>query len=209
MSMRDDMRQKDETAIDWTFAALGRVVPPEGIEARVNQRLRYAAALDKSPSRQLWRPPGAWWFGALTGAAAASLFFCVMVFALHGRGSNAVANNAPAVTKDVRAFPVSQAAEPRVPMPCTAPALRRKPSRAKDAVLMRAAAEREKPIHRPTDELTPQERELVRLTKIAAPKDLSTMSFEARAALDAQQSTAFQKFFTPPPPPPHDEGVNE
>ena len=49
----------------------------------------------------------------------------------------------------------------------------------------------------------------MRLTKVANPKDLSAMSTEARAALDAQQAAAFQKFFTPPPPPPHDEGVSE
>jgi hypothetical protein len=75
--------------------------------------------------------------------------------------------------------------------------------------VIRAALETP-PLRTPAnDELTPQERELVRLAQVGDPKQLSEMSFEARARLDAQQSAAFEMFFTPPPPPPHDEGVNE
>jgi hypothetical protein len=74
---------------------------------------------------------------------------------------------------------------------------------------MRTATEIPKPAPPARDELTPQERELVRLAQVADPQDLSAMTSEARARADAQQAAAFQKFFTPPPPPPHDEGVNE
>ena len=75
--------------------------------------------------------------------------------------------------------------------------------------MMRAAVAVEKRAAEIDDGLTPQERELVRLTKLANPRDLSAMSSDARAAVDAQQAVAFRRFFTPPPPPPHDEGVNE
>jgi hypothetical protein len=76
-------------------------------------------------------------------------------------------------------------------------------------VLVRAAIEPAKPVPAVAHDLTPQERELVRLAQVTDPKELAAMTSEAKARADAQQTAAFEKFFTPPPPPPHDEGVNE
>ena len=209
MDMRDDLRQKkNEAAIDRTLAALGRVIPPEGMEARINQRLRYASALGgtRTPVRTSLRT---WWFGALTGAVLASLVFSIAVLAVRGAGSHAVANNRPAKPQGAHAVAVSRATPAEPHMPCAAPAVDRNPATPKRQRLLPAIATQDNLVGGADDGLTAQERELVRLTKVANPKDLSAMSTEARAALDAQQAAAFQKFFTPPPPPPHDEGVNE
>ena len=206
--MRDESQNKDEAAIERTLAALARTTPPEGMEARINQRLRYAAA-HASAGASVTNSAKTWWFGALIGAAVASLLFSIAILSLRGRPAHSIPNNLASSAKDTRIVAVSRPAEPRMSVPCPDPAVRRQPRHVNAQAVLRAAAEPEPPAPHSVSPLTPQERELVRLTRVAAPKDLSTMTLEARATAEAQQSAAFQKFFTPPPPPPHDEGVNE
>ena len=207
MNMRNDLRHNDEGAIDRTLAALTRSTPPEGMEARINQRLRYAHAVAGKPG-PVRASIGTWWFGALTGVAVASLVFCIAALALRGEATHPTANSQPG-SHGVEAVTITPVAVPEPQVPCAAPAIERKSGGARRPMQLRAGAAPAKPATTADHGLTPQERELVRLTQVANPKDLSTMSTEARAALDAQQAAAFQKFFTPPPPPPHDEGVNE
>lgn len=201
------MKEKDEAAIDRALAALGRAAPPEGMEARLSQRLRYTAAQAGSGAG-VRRPAKTWWFGALTGAAVATLVCCAIWFGLRGL-DHATATNEPPARTSAQVPPLTHVVGPKAEVPCATPALHRTSSPAKAPVLLRAAAEPEKPVHQPSDELTPQERELVRLAQVANPHELSAMTSEARARADLQQAAAFKEFFTPPPPPPHDEGANE
>lgn len=200
------MKEKEKEVIDRTLAALGRATPPEGMEARLNQRLRYAAAQPGSGGA-VHGPAKTWWFGALTGAAVASLICGAVWLGLHG--SEHITTKSAPPTKNAQVLPVTRVVELKGQVPCASPALRRTASSAKAPVVLRAAAEPEKPVQHSPDKLTPQERELVRLAQVANPRELSAMTSEARARADAQQAAAFKEFFTPPPPPPHDEGVNE
>lgn len=204
------MRDKDEAAIEKALTALGQVTPPEGMEDRVNQRLRYAAAQANAGPLPIRDAAKTWWLGVLTGAAVATLVCAVCWFGLRGRTEHLMANNVPAADHGPRVVGVAnRPVEAQTSSPCVQPAVRRGAHRAKAPALMRTATEIPKPAPPARDELTPQERELVRLAQVADPQDLSAMTSEARARADAQQAAAFQKFFTPPPPPPHDEGVNE
>jgi len=204
-----DMQDKHDAAIDKTLAALSEAKPPEGMEARIQQRLRYHAA-QASAGASTWHPVRTWWMGALTGAAVATLICAVGWFGLRGRTGHAIAINAPTANHAVPVVNVvKDPGEAQSVHPCAEPAVQLRRPHARTPVLLRTAAESPKPAPRSKDELTPQERELVRLAQVADPKELSAMTSEARARADAQQAAAFQKFFTPPPPPPHDEGVNE
>jgi hypothetical protein len=204
------MQDKHEAAIDKTLSALRNASPPEGMEARIQQRLRYQAANADAAVSGFWRPIRAWWTGVLTGAAVATLVCFAVLLDLRSRtpitppsGTSSPSRTAP-LAVSVRP------AEPNGKAPCETPAVKRESARRSETQFVRTATEAPKPsTPQSPDELTPQERELVRLVHVADPKQLSEMSSEARAAADQQESAAFKKFFTPPPPPPHDEGVNE
>lgn len=203
------MQDKHDAAIDKTLAALNQARPPEGMEARIQQRLRYHAA-QAGAGASTWRPVRTWWMGVLTGAAVATLICAVGWFGLiRGRTGHAIATNAPTGKHAVPVVNVVKGpAEAQSMHPCTEPAVQLRRPHARTPVLLRTA-ESAKPAPRSKDELTPQERELVRLAQVADPKELSAMTSEAQARADAQRAAAFKEFFTPPPPPPHDEGANE
>jgi hypothetical protein len=209
------MQDKLEAAIDKTLSALGSATPPAGLEGRIQQRLRYHAAQPTEFDPASWLPGKNWWTGIVTGAALATLVCCALLAGLRWRMGDPLARrHSQTAAKSVssgRPLPVSNASAPRqTVVPCPQLAVQRQPAHHALVQLVRAAAEPPKPPAAPAgDQLTPQERELVRLTHVADPKQLSTMSFDARAKAEAQESAAFQRFFTPPPPPPHDEGVNE
>ena len=202
------MPDKHDAAIDRTLAALNEARLPEGMEARIQQRLRYNAA-QASGGASTWRPARTWWMGALTGAVVATLICAIGWFGVRGQRQHGMANNAPTGS---HAIPVRVANRPTeaqsVPV-CAEPAVRPRTPHASPPVLLRTKQESAKPAPRTKDQLTPQERELVRLAQVANPKELSTMTSEAMARADAQQAAAFKEFFTPPPPPPHDLGENE
>jgi len=212
------MQNKHDKAIDKTLAALTGATPPEGMEARIQQRLHYHAAAENASARRALPSLRGWWYGALTGAAAATLLCCVVLFAFHvqlGRTSERNVNQA----HEFRAGSsktLSPASLPRPrATPCVQPSLIQPTPRKAAPHVLRADAGRTD-THSPEDAapkssegLTPQEQQLVRLTRTASPKQLADLSFEAQAQADQEEAAAFQKFFTPPPPPPHDEGVNE
>ncbi|HEX3569652.1 MAG TPA: hypothetical protein VHU44_02400 [Acidobacteriaceae bacterium] len=204
------MQDKYDAAINKTLATLGSATPPEGMETRIHQRLQYRAA--QTNLSDSWRPGRAWWQGLLTGATVATILCCAVAFGLYahlagsGRENPQVSMGSPR-TGYAAATPASSRAG--IFEPCVQPAIRQQARHGLTPRVIRAALETP-PLRTPaSDELTPQERELVRLAQVGDPKQLSEMSFEARARVDAQQSAAFEMFFTPPPPPPHDEGVNE
>lgn len=212
------MQNKHDKAIDKTLAALTGATPPEGMEARIQQRLHYHAAAENASARRALPSLRGWWYGALTGAAAATLLCCVVLFAFHlrlGRTSERNVNQA----HEFRAGSsktLSPASLPRPrATPCVQPSLIQPTPRKAAPHVLRADAGRTD-THSPEDAapkssegLTPQEQQLVRLTRTASPEQLADLSFEAQAQADQEEAAAFQKFFTPPPPPPHDEGVNE
>lgn len=203
------MQDKYDPAIDRTLKALNEARPPEGMEARIQQRLHYNAAQANSDSSS-WHLAKNWWLGVLTGAAVATIVCALGWFGLRERTGHTAANNVPAGTHVDRVVNVvNHPAETPQAHPCPAPAVRRVAPHAEAPVLMRVAKDSPKATPAAKDELTRQERELVRLAQVANPRELSAMTSEARARADAQQAAAFKEFFTPPPPPPHDEGVNE
>ena len=204
-----DMRDKDEAAIEKTLAALNEARPPEGMEARIQQRLRYHAATEPAAATHWWLPGRTWWMGVLTGAVVATVVCVAAWIGLRGRAEHGGAITASTGASPAKVVVVSRPAEPQRGMPCAAPAVRRETRRAEAPVLVRTAIEPAKPVPAVAHDLTPQERELVRLAQVTDPKELAAMTSEAKARADAQQAAAFEKFFTPPPPPPHDEGANE
>lgn len=202
------MQDKHDGIIDKTLSTLGSAQPPKGFEERIHQRLRYHSA---EASRDGWRPGRAWWAGMLTGGALGTLMCCAVVLPGRIRSGGAPAIHASSGRQATPVAVSMDSIEKPAARPCAQTVVKRQPMR-RVAVprLVRTAAEVPKRVvPSVAEELTPQERELVRLTHVADRAELSTMSFEAKAKLDAQQSAAFHRFFTPPPPPPHDEGVNE
>src|SRR4051812_2370777 len=77
------MQDERDTAIDKTLSALKNASPPEGMEARIEQRLRYQAA--QTGGRAQWSPAADWWRGMLTGVAVATVLYCAVLFGLRGR----------------------------------------------------------------------------------------------------------------------------
>jgi negative regulator of sigma E activity len=204
------MQDKHEAAIDKTLSALRNASPPEGMEARIQQRLRYQTVHADAAVSGFWRPTRAWWTGVLTGAAVATLVCFAVLLGLRSRTDTVPPNIASSTSRTAPIAVSMHPAEPSSTRPCATATGKRESAHRSQRQFVRTATEAPKPSTRQfPDELTPQERELVRLVHVADPKQLSEMSSEARAAADQQESAAFKKFFTPPPPPPHDEGVNE
>jgi hypothetical protein len=205
------MQNEQESAVEKALATLASATPPEGMEARIQQRLRYHSSGRGSAEVGPFQFSRNWWRGMLTGAAAATLFCGALSFSIHTyearignlRTDRAVAREhtpAPAIATTS----ATRSATP--PCPQRAFDHKAKSNRAPNA--LRTESEPLNISNTAEDELTAQERRLVRLTRVADPKQLSGLSFEARSQLDQQETAAFQKFFTPPPPPP-DLGVNE
>jgi hypothetical protein len=57
--------------------------------------------------------------------------------------------------------------------------------------------------------LTAEERGLVRLVQVADPRDLTTLTPEAQAELQAKEAADFESFFPTPPPLPKDKDADE
>ena len=198
-----------DDAIDKTLAALKHAAPPQGMESRILQRLQQQPA-PAAPFR--WRDlftssalAGAWWRGALSGAATAMLLVGALLLAQHTLRTKqpAVGQLAPARNLVPAVLPVAASApnSPARATPCP--------------TLLRTA--RAVPVYRaesipsasfapshpaPVLPLTAQERALVRLAQTADPKLLAALAPEAQAKIAAQESEDFNKFFAPPPAPP-------
>jgi len=215
------MSNNHHDAIDEALAALRNATPPEGMEARIADRMQQHA----SASQHETAAAHAWWRGAVSGAAVATLAMAAVLFAQHHSQAMpqisahaAAAANAGAV--NAAYIKGSPTANDRG-TPCAKPALLRAqlsaaPPRMEltglptPAELRAATIAPSKPA--PELPLTAQERELLRLARTADPKQLAAFDEEAQAKLEAQQAEDFDKFFTPPPaptPPPYMPVENE
>jgi hypothetical protein len=205
-----------DDAIDKTLAALKRTAPPEGMEARILQRLQqHASTAIAAPFR--WRDlltgsalAAAWWRGALSGAATAVLLVGALLMAQHGLRarqpvvSQITATRTPAPTAvPVAALSQRAAANDLRAKPCTTSGAMhvRIAAPARSTTMLSAASFA--PSHpAPVLPLTAQERALVRLVQTADPKLLAALSPETQAKVDAQEADNYNKFFTPPTAPP-------
>jgi len=211
------MANEHDDAVEKVLAALKTAAPPEGMEARIAERLRQHALAPPPAAR--WRnlllgstPMAAWGRGVLTGAAMATLAACVVLVGQHRSQLIAVNSHSAAITRStaVNATPVSAP----LTKPCAGPSTLRVhtavplPMAVPSPRLEIAHGER-LASSRPAPELglTTQERQLLRLTKIADPRQLATLNPETQAKLEAQQEAEFQKFFPPPPPPPEPQPI--
>lgn len=216
--MELEHRNHDD-AIEKTLAALKTASPPEGMEARILQRMQqHAAAAHAAPLR--WRDlltgsalATAWWRGALSGAVTAMLLVGALLLAQHGLRSwpaqVAINQLAPVRNLSPVAVPVatSASASDSHANPCATPAANPGQLRTTRAVPVYRAESTPSasfaPSHpAPVLPLTAQERALARLVQTADPKLLAALSPETQAKVEAQEADNYNKFFARPTAPP-------
>jgi hypothetical protein len=209
-------------ALDKILAAARNAAPPEGMEARITDRLlqRQATAPPASPFR--WRDAfansartGEWWRGTISGAAAVLLM--TATFLLAGRllqtrpdripmarnsTDRSVATAGTYVTTSPYGIPASEARA----QPCADPTMLRAanvvPTYSTDGLGYETHLESEAPSQlAPPLPLTAQERAMIRLVQTASPRQLATLNPEEYANLEAQSALKFEKYFAPPAPP--------
>jgi hypothetical protein len=205
------MANQHDDAVEKVLAALKTAAPPEGMDARIEERLRQHA--QTAATAPTWRnriaaslPTAAWGRGALTGAAMATLAIAAVLFLQRATQVPPKPNQPIAVTPSsapITAMPVSRSADAPCPSPrilrahAPAPVLEVPPP---STVTLRA--ENRAPSRpAPAMPLTAQERQLARLVHTADPRQLATLNPETQARLEAEDAAEFEKFFTPPPPP--------
>ena len=213
--MENEHRNHDD-AIDKTLAALKSAAPPQGMDARILQRLQQQPA----PAAPFcWRDlltrsalAAVWWRGALSGAAAAMLLVGALLLAQHTLRTKqpAVSQHAPAHALTPVALPVTASAPASAGCPTHAQIHRAWVGSTTGETI-------QAPVHRaqtlssasfapshpaPELPLTAQERALVRLVQTADPRLLASLEPETQAKVDAQEADNYNKFFAPPPPPP-------
>jgi hypothetical protein len=195
-----------DDAIDKTLAALKRAAPPEGMEARILQRLQRQPA-PAAPLR--WRDlltgsalAAAWWRGAVSGAATAMLLVGALLLAQHTLRTKqpAVSQLAAARALAPVALPVAASAPVSASRANICPT-RLRPARTYHAEsIPDASFAPSRPA--PNLPLTDEERALARFVRTADPKLLAALSPETQARVEAQEADNYNKFFAPPPAPP-------
>ena len=196
--MENEHRNHDN-AIDKTLAALKSAAPPQGMDARILQRLQQQPA----PAAPFcWRDlltrsalAAVWWRGALSGAAAAMLLVGALLLAQH-----TLRTKQPAVSQLAPARSLTPVA---LPVTASAPASAGCPTHAQIHRAWVGSDASFAPSHpAPILPLTAEERALARLARTADPKLLAALSPETQARVDAQEADNYNKFFAPPPAPP-------
>ena len=198
------MADRHDESIDRALAALRSAAPPEGIEARIIQRMHSSEA---SPRAFRWRDlltgsalAGAWWSGALTGAAFAAVAVAAALAVHHGR--------AAAPPSQQMASTQSQPVKPQ--LASTHPASEPQPRCAPQEILRvyaspppaeTAPASTPRTRSAPELALTDQERALLRLAHSANAAQLVSMNPENVAKVEAREEADFKEFFAPPPEP--------
>ncbi len=198
------MKNFDE-AVERALAAMRDAKTPEGMEARIADRLAlHAAARDVAGFR--WRDifagsalAGAWWRGAVSGVAVAMLVVGLVWMAGHrGRSS---AGQVVVRERVVAAVPPALAVREDVrSVPCASPGgVRVKGTAVRTSEGVRVVAKEVEVSHpAPAMGLTAQERELVQLARKGDAKELVSLDPEMRAKAEAQDAAEFQKFFAEP-----------
>jgi hypothetical protein len=209
--MELEHRNHDD-AIDKTLAALKTATPPDGMEARILQRLQQQPA----PAAPLcWRDlltgsalAAAWWRGAISGVATAMLLVGALLFAQHTLRTKQPAISNSAASHNLAPTPVSVAASAGCP---THAQVHRAWVGSTTRETIHAQVHRAwvgstasfAPSHpAPVQPLTAQERALIQLARTADPRLLASLTPETQAKLAAQQADDYNKFFAPPPAPP-------
>jgi hypothetical protein len=207
------MQNEHDEAVDRVLKALRDATPPEGMEARIAERLQHHASAPSLANR--WRErlggvtiAGAWWRGAFSGAATAMVAIGIAVVVAHfvqprpHPESSAVAHSIATVAPAAPGPVVEKVVVERRSGPCATPSVFRE----KDATTTHKAetllAESIEPsFPAPAMPLTTQERRLLRLAQKADPKQLGALDPEAQAKADAAGAAEFDQFFAPPPAP--------
>jgi hypothetical protein len=217
MGNEHGMQSEHDDAIDKVLAALRNAVPPEGMDARMVERLRQPSA---ATTEFRWRDllagsalAGAWWRGAISGGAAAmvavglALGVSDMAQRHIGSGQAALSHNVATHNASMPGMAAKSYTQRSQLMdsrgrPCASPALRPAPGPASNPTLLRAEtrSEAETPSHpAPAFPLTAQERALARLARTANPQVLIALNSETEAKREADETARFTKFFAPPP----------
>jgi hypothetical protein len=201
---------KPDNAIDKVLAALRDAAPPEGMESRIAARLEQHTNAQQAHARpnSHWRSlltgqslAAAWFRGAATGVAFALLAVAAVLALRHTPAPPP--QQTAAAPSPAHITPVSEART----TPCISPAVlrvhRAATTTAQPVLLAKARVDTAAPSHpAPPLPLTAQERELVRMARIADPQQLATINPETQAKLLAQQAAEFDKFFASQPAPP-------
>jgi hypothetical protein len=193
-----------EDDVERTLAALRDAKTPEGMEARIADRLALHATSQRAEFR--WREvfagsalAGAWWRGAVSGVAVAMLVMGLVWMAGHrGRSS---AGHVAVRERAVAAVPPALAVRDDVrSAPCASPGgVRVKGTVVRTSEGVRVVATQIEVSHpAPAMGLTAQERELVQLAHKGDVKELISLDPEMRAKAEAQDAADFQKFFAEP-----------
>jgi hypothetical protein len=214
------MEPNHDEAIDKALAALRHAIPPEGMNARIAQRLAQTPAPAPGRSNLFHSSTltGAWGRGAATGAATAMLAMGLLLLATHLLRTRSTPTQRPNLTVNKGAatpaiVPVSaslsrpadaQPATGALNSPCVreTPLSLRRTSATPIETQVRAdrVAEVTAPSHpAPELPLTAEERELVHLARTADPQVLATINPETQAKLLAEEAAEFEHFFAPPP----------
>jgi hypothetical protein len=211
-----------DDAIDQTLAALKTAAPPDGMEARILQRLQHhvpAAEFRWSDLFARTALAAAWWRGALSGAVTATLLVGALLLAQHSlrtkHGQVAISQVVSTHNLAPAALPVA-ASSPNAPShdtsgcPIHAQVYRawvgstaEGPNQQQVHRAWVGSSASEAPSHpAPVQPLTEQERALIQLAQNADPKLLAALSPETQARIEAQEADNYNKFFTPPTAPP-------
>jgi hypothetical protein len=202
------MPDQPDNAIDKVLAALRDAPPPEGMDARIAQRLDQHAQHTQTRPTSHWRAlltgqslAAAWFRGAATGAVAA-LLTVAAVFAFHHASTPAPQQAAMSPNRNPAITPVSVSPRNTTPYPCAHPAAFKlataaKPHAAEIPWTVDIAENTAPSRPAPVMPLTAQERQLVRLVRASNPNELAAISHETHAK--QQDAAEDSKFFIPPP----------
>ena len=211
--MGTNHNEHDE-ALARILAALGDAAPPEGMNARIAQRLQAAST---QPAGSPWRdlvaafiPSSEWARGAIAGAAvalvvAATVFLIIRVHVRADHSPIAARSVEPSRRATPVAYPLNSPTAHALATPCSNLLRSREIFTARPAADLLIATNA--PSHpAPALGLTAQERDLVRLVQTADPKQLAALDAEAQTKSQSDDDAQFDKFFaqpayTPPAPP--------
>jgi hypothetical protein len=208
----DTKPTQSDAAIDTALAALRAASPPEGMNARIANRLRQhaiaqaASTVPNTPRTSA--QAAAWWRGAATGAATALFAMGLLLVASHLTSSHRRHLQTASVTQPSPHPSPAQSAGGKLSTPVewsNRPCLREMYRRLADApqapattridarvIAQNTGTESSAPSQPAPDlPLTPQERQLAHLARTADPQQLAALGRDEEARLDAEKSSEF------------------
>jgi hypothetical protein len=218
---REDRRDRKDS-VETVLKALGSAPVPEGLEGRIAARLEQQA-LGSVRAGFRWREvlgggtmAGAWWRGAVSGAAVATLAVGVVMLAGHfGRGvsrsgekvAHGVAQPIAPANGTVRQVASREDRQDRR-VPCVGSGVlqvqRGSSAQRPDWLRVEIAGRAQLPKE---PALTAEERSLVRVVQGGNLRELASLNPEVRERVEAEDAAQFQRFFTQPVRPVVVDGV--